>query len=249
MNFPKSHPFAVRAEFDRVVAVSFAFPETNLLPFLPHGLEMDTYEGLGFLTVAMVWTRDLRPAGLPKCLGQDFFLLGYRLFTRLRDHTGRRYRGLKILRSETDRRRMVWLGNLLTDYRYRRVRLRHEESSAETRVTAFLPNGSLSLDLTFNHETRDAELPSGSPFPDWRTARQFAGPMPFTFSPRADGSFTVIEGSRQNWVPKPISVKSWHVGLFEESPLKGVTPILANAFMVENIPYRWSRGTVVKPAP
>src|SRR6267378_2943496 len=102
----KRHPFPVAAWFERVAAVSFAFPEAVLRPLVPSALEIDAYEGLGFVTVALVWTRRLRPAGFPAFLGQDFFLAGYRVFTRLRGESGRRLRGLNILRSETDQSRM-----------------------------------------------------------------------------------------------------------------------------------------------
>lgn len=239
------HPFPVVAHFDRVVAVSFAFPEDVLKTMVPAGLELDTYEGHGFVTVAMVWTRGLRPAGLPAFLGQDFFLAGYRIFTRLEDVNGRRLRGLKIIRSETDKIRMVLSGNLITGYNYRQVRVSIEEAAAGTRVISTLANGEVTLDLCFNDNNPNATLPEGSPFPDWRTARQFAGPMPFTFSPQADGSFVVVEGSRETWKPRPVEVKSWKVGLFNETPLRDSMPILANAFVVENVDYRWERGRIV----
>jgi hypothetical protein len=71
--------------------------------------------------------------------------------------------------------------------------------------------------------------------------------MPFTFSPEDDGAFVVIEGSRQNWVPRPIVVRKWKVGLFDELPLQGTTPILANAFAVKDISYRWEKGRIVRP--
>ncbi len=109
----KRHPFPVVARFDRVVAVSFAFPEEVLRAMVPRGLAIDSYEGLGFVTVALVWTRKLRPAGFGEFLGRDFFLSGTRIFTRLVDESGRRLRGLKIIRSETDKRTMVWAGTLL----------------------------------------------------------------------------------------------------------------------------------------
>jgi hypothetical protein len=243
----KRHPFPVVARFERVVAVSFAFPEATLRPLVPEALEIDTYEGFGFVTVAMVWTKQLRPAGFPAFLGQDFFLAGYRVFARLRDESGRRLRGLKIVRSETDKRRMVWFGNLTTGYHYRHVKLEIHESGAETRVQTSLANGTPTLDLIFDSRTESAALPDGSPFPDWHTARLFAGPMPFTFSPEEDGSFVVIEGSRQDWVPRPIAVKQWQVGLFDEEPLRGTKPILANAFAVEGVSYRWQKGRLVRP--
>ena len=241
------HPFPVVAWFDRVVAVSYGFPEAILRPLVPEVLEIDTYQGLGFVTVAMVWTKNLRPAGFPKIFGQDFLLAGYRVFTRLRDDSGRRLRGLKIVRSETDKRRMVWTGNLLTRYHYRHVNVSLQQSGTETRVQTSLSDGTPTLDLTFDDRAESASLPHGSPFPDWHAARLFAGPMPFTFSPENDGSVVVIEGSRQSWVPRPITVKKWQVALFDEPPLRGTTPILANAFAVENVSYRWERGRVVRP--
>ncbi len=243
LSYLRRHPFPVAAWFERVVAVSFAFPEPVLRPLVPPGLEIDAYEGLGFVTVAMVWTKRLRPAGFPSFLGQDFFLAGYRVFTRLNEG-GRRLRGLKILHSETDRQRMVWLGNAMTHYRYRRVKVRIEETGQQTRVETTLPDGSPTLDIRFEVPDELTELPAGSPFPDWTAARRFAGPMPFTFSPEGD-AFVVVEGSRQNWTPRPVAVQEWKVGLFEESPLRGATPILANAFTVSGVDYHWKRGRLV----
>ena len=240
------HPFAVLAHLDRVVAVSFAFPVEVLRPLVPAPLEIDAHEGLGFLTVALAWTRRLRPAGLPEWLGRDFLLAGYRIFTRLRNDDGRRLRGLRILRSETDRRGMVWLGNLFTHYRYRRVKVQLDRDGTRTRVRTALPDGTPTLDLTYD-DAPDASLPVGSPFPDWRSARRFAGPMPFTFSPQADGSCVVVEGPRDDWTPRPVRVPAWQVGLFDEPPLHGEKPVLANAFAVENIAYRWEKGRVVRP--
>lgn len=245
MNRLKQHPFPVVAYFDRVVAVSFAFPKEALESMVPEPLEIDTYGDLGFVTVAMVWTKNLRPAGFPKCLGKDFFLSGYRIFTRLQDEDGRRLRGLKIIRSETDKRMMVLTGNLITRYNYRWVNVSIENEADETRVVSTRPDGTVSMDLSFNMNRADANLPANSPFPDWRTARQYAGPMPFTFSPNDDGSVVVVEGSRQTWKPRPVEVKSWKVSFFDESPLNAYTPILANAFTVENVEYRWEKGGVV----
>lgn len=246
MSFLKRHPFPVVARFERVVAVSFAFREKVLRPMVPRGLELDGYEGLGFVTVALVWTSGMRPAFMPAACGQDFFLAGYRIFTRLRDESGRRLRGLKILRSETERLRMVTLGNLMTGYNYRLVHLDARNNDPSFRVKTTLPDGEVTLDLGF--ETGDdLPLPEGSPFPDWRTARRFAGPMPFTFSPQEDGSFVVIEGSRDSWTPRPVRITDWKVGLFNELPFMGSRPVLANAFMVEDIAYRWEKGRIIRP--
>lgn len=239
----KRHPFPVEAWFDRVIAISFAFPEDVLRSLVPEPLEIDAYERQGFVTVALVWTRGLRPAGFPAFLGKDFFLAGYRIFTRLRDVRGRRLRGLKILRSETDKASMVVAGNLMTHYNYRRVKL----ETSDSRVRTWLPDGRETLEIAFDPATEPTAPPEGSPFPDLRTARQFAGPMPYTFDAEADGRFVVIEGKRTDWTPKPLRISHWKVGLFDEAPFRGATPVLANAFQVSNVPYRWECGRLITP--
>jgi uncharacterized protein YqjF (DUF2071 family) len=241
----RCHPFPVVAHFERVVALSFAFPEAILRPLVPAGLEIDTYEGVGFLTVAMVWTKKLRPAGFPEFLGQDFLLAGYRVFTRLCEESGRKLRGLKIIRSETDKKRMVWAGNMLTGYNYHHVKAKVMASGSETTVETSMTDGTRTVAVTFGPPGEQVALPAGSPFCNWHTARLFAGPMPFTFSPRPDGRFVVIEGSRQHWTPRPIPVKNWEVGLFQEEIFCGSKPLLANAFSVEGVNYRWEKGRVV----
>ena len=56
---------------------------------LPPGLELDTYGGYGFVALALVQTRALRPAGVPRALGQDFLLAGHRIFVTFRSPGGR----------------------------------------------------------------------------------------------------------------------------------------------------------------
>ncbi len=242
----KRHLFAVDAHFDRVVALSFAFPEAIVRPLVPDALAIDTHDGFAFVTVAMVWTRALRPAGFPSPLGQSFFLAGYRVFTRLQEPDGRRLRGLRILRSNTDQRRMVWVGNVFTDYRYRHVTVHVTGTGDETTVATTGRGAGDALEVTFTDPGGEVKLPEGSPFADWKTARRFAGPMPFTFSPEDAQTFIVIEGSRQHWEPRPLHVTRWRVGFFDESPLSAATPILANAFTVEHVDYRWKRGRIVR---
>lgn len=240
-SFLKCHPFPVVAHFDRVLALSFAFPEDVLTSLVPPPLVIDRYEGLGFVTVALVWTRHLRPAGWPKALGNDFFLAGFRVFVRGQDGK-RRLRGLRILRSETDQRRMVFFGNLFTRYHYERVRVEDTPGRLVTKTST----GGTSLDITYE-VSGESDLPAGSPFPDWKTARRFAGPMPFTFEVGPGGRVLAIEGRRAQWTPKPVRIDDFQVALFEHSPFAGTPPVLANAFAVEAISYRWERGRFLNP--
>src|SRR5262245_59454585 len=96
--FLKNHPFAVEAFFDRSLVLTFAIPKEQVQPLIPELLQLDTFDDKwAFIAVAMVQTRSLRPKGFPKILGNDFFLIGYRVFVRYTNRAGKNLRGLYIL--------------------------------------------------------------------------------------------------------------------------------------------------------
>jgi len=91
----------------------------------------------------------------------------------------------------------------------------------------------------------NADLPDHSPFLDWKVARTFSGPMPFTFSYcNEQKEITIIEGIRENWKPKPIAVLSHHIPFLKYHGLDNA--VLANAFVTRNIPYVWKKGVKEK---
>ena len=106
----KRHPVAVRAFFRHSLVLTYALRPEALEPLLPEGLALDTWQGRGFLAIALVQTEGLRPGFLPASMGRDFFLSGYRIFTRLKNGpaggAGAK-RGLRILRSDTDSSRRL----------------------------------------------------------------------------------------------------------------------------------------------
>jgi hypothetical protein len=53
---------------------------------------------------------------------------------------------------------------------------------------------------------------------------------------------------RQNWDPQPVAVEVRRCSFLEQPPFVGERPVLANAFHLENVPYRWRRG-VREPLP
>jgi uncharacterized protein DUF2071 len=242
MDLLRRHPFEVDAFFDYSLVLTYAFPADLLQSMLPPRLEVDRHGDLGFVAVALVQTKALRPAGFPRWFGRDFFLSGYRIFCRF-DTGDRRLRGLKILRSDTNKWGMVFLGNLFTGYGYRKVSLseRRSETQLELRVTS--RDGQ--TDLALRASTDDPRLPPDTPFKDWREARKWCGPLPFTFSPQSDGRMVVVQGVRGEWQPRPLQVEVQNLGFFQTGPFAGHKPRLANAFLVEKVPYHWNAGEIM----
>jgi hypothetical protein len=226
----KRHPFPVIAHFRHCLVLTYALPHDALQHLLPPGLIADHYGDLGFLAVALVQTEGLRPAFLPRAFGVDFCLSGYRIFTRVA--AGRNsLRGLRILRSGTNRRLMARAGNLFTHYNYTVGNVDVQQHGDKLR---WIESG---LDVIADISSR-APLPDGSPFANEKDARRFAGPLPFTFDYEAEThSLIRIRGVRPQWDPQLVRV---HVA--KNTFIKDMPAQLASAFYVHDLPYRWERG-------
>ncbi len=239
MDFLKNHPFAVEAFFKRSVVLTYALPKERLQALIPECLELDTFRDTwAFVAVAMVQTTGLRPKGYPKFMGNDFFLIGYRVFVRYRTTEGKRLRGLYILRSQTDKKKMQVFGNIFTHYNYSTTDIRQGTQGTVSEITSARSD----LQVRFEQGGDDTPLPAHSPFADWKEARRFAGPLPFTFTyNQGKKEVLIIEGVRENWTPKPLSVSHQHIGFLEELGLHE-DALLANAFIITDIPYLWKKG-------
>jgi hypothetical protein len=241
----KRHPLPIRAHFQFSLVLAYAFDRDVLAGLLPPGLELDTYDNLGFLAIAMVQTRRLRPVFLPRAMGQDFFLTGYRIFVKYTEpNTGRTLRGLRILRSDTNHAMMAFFGNRLTHYNYRLAAIQWQREEDALQIDIRTPGGEADLHVRAALADRCAPLPDDSPFLDLKAARRFAGPLPYTFDyePQTH-SIVKIKGVRENWNPQPVRVEVGEATFFRHPPFDRIErPRLANAFFVEDIPYEWKRG-------
>jgi hypothetical protein len=240
MSFLKNHPFEVEAYFDHSIVLTFAFPKEQIAHLIPECLTLDTfYDEWAFIAVALVQTKNLRPKGFPPILGNDFMLIGYRVFVRYTNNAGKRLRGLYILKSETDKKLMEILGNVFTHYNYTTTDI--EQVQAGDHLTIQSHQSNLRIELVVDE--KEVQLPEQSPFTDWKEARRFAGPLPFTFTYLASTKeILIIEGVRESWIPAPIKVLNYHIPFLNSAELnKG---ILANSFIIKNIPYYWKKGRI-----
>jgi uncharacterized protein YqjF (DUF2071 family) len=236
----KNHPFAVKAYFESSLVLTFAVPKEDVEHLIPECLSLDTFNDTwAFIAVAMVQTKDLRPKGFPKFMGKDFFLIGYRIFVNYISDDGKKYRGLYILKSETDKKQMEFFGNVFTHYNYGTTDINYVVSDNQILIESNKSN----LRIVVHESEENVELPKSSPFNDWKEARKFAGPLPFTFTYNQDKKeVLIIQGVRQNWKPSPVKVLDYNVSFLRE--LKLQNPILANAFIIKNVPYYWKKGKV-----
>ena len=242
MQFLKNHPFAVEAFFESSLVLTFAVKKEQLQAYIPECLALDTFQDKwAFIAVAMVQTSGLRVKGFPRFMGNDFFLIGYRIFVRYTNSANKRLRGLYIIKSETDKKKMETLGNIFTHYNYTTTDIQQTSSSNLRTIRSI----NSKFHITIDKACVPVTLPAHSPFTDWREARRFAGPLPFTFSyNKEDKTVLIIEGVRQNWHPEPVMIKEYDFDFLNSFRFQGIA--LANAFEIHNIPYYWKKGKVEK---
>lgn len=235
----KNHPFAVEAYFESSMVLTYAVPKEEVRRLIPECLELDSFDDKwAFIAVAMVQTRNLRPKGFPEFMGNNFFLIGYRVFVRFTNERGKHLRGLYILKSETDKKKMEFFGNLFTHYNYTTTDISQRR---EADLLEIASRKSCFYVKVQDGENENMPLPENSPFKDWKEARRFAGPLPFTFTYDAvHQKVLIIEGVRENWKPAPVRVVEHYFSFIESLNLSHVQ--LANAFVINNIPYWWKKG-------
>jgi len=238
----KNHPFGVKAFFEQSLVITYAIPQEEIKHLIPECLELDTHENRwGFVALALVNARSLRPMGFPRFLGSDFFLAGYRIFVKYKTNQGKKLRGLYILKSETDNNVMAFMGNIFTHYNYTVTDIDFTQRNNRIKVQS---NAS-SIDLEVVINETEPSLPVGSPFSSWLEARRFAGPLPFTFTYNQETKeVLIIEGVRKQWLPQPVDLVSCNIGFLKRDEFKNA--VLANAFLFQNIPYRWKKGRIEK---
>jgi hypothetical protein len=241
LHLVQRHPFAVSAFFRHSLVLTYAYPAKVLAPPLPPGLALDSLRGYGFLTIALVQAERLHPAWLPAALGRDVFLAGCRIFARRSG--GQSLRGLRILRSLTDRPWMWCAGNLFTHYQYGLCRSELHETPGGLGWRVHTRGGTGDLDIEVPFADRPAPLPDGSPFVSEHEARRYAGPLPYTFDYEPEThSIVSIRGVRSEWKPRPVRVVVRRNTFLDQPPFRAAEPLLANAFYLRNVPYRWERG-------
>jgi hypothetical protein len=239
----KNHPFAVEAFFESALVLTFAVPKDQLQRLIPPCLSLDTFnDKWAFVAIAMVQTKALRPKGFPEILGNNFFLIGYRVFVRFRNQAGKNLRGLYILKSETDKKKMQFFGNIFTHYNYTTTDIHQSRQSGTIEISSKKSGFHIKVEQSTGE---NIPLPPGSPFGDWKMARRFSGPLPFTFTYKPDsGEVLVIEGVREHWNPQPVSVIDHHFSFIDNLRLSDAR--LANAFIIRNVPYYWKKGKIEK---
>lgn len=236
------HPLAMSARFRDAIVLTYAFPAPVLRALVPSALPPETYGDSGFVAVALVDMRGLRPSRLPAWAGTDAVFAGYRVFVRTGTASGHVRRGLKIIRTDVNRLHVLTGTKLLTRYEAGLISATWERRAGRQRVRIGSRWRGADLDVEVALDNPPAP-PPGSPFRSWEEAAPFSGPLPWTFAPDVTGSRAVaVKGVRSDWSPEPVTVHSQAIALLSSARFAGHRPVLASAFHISDVAYSWMAG-------
>jgi hypothetical protein len=135
---------------------------------------------------------------------------------------------------------MEFFGNIFTHYNYTTTDITNNKQHGIIEINSKKSDFNIKIEDSSNE---NIALPAGSPFANWKEARRFAGPLPFTFTYNAaNKEVLIIEGVREDWKPAPVKVIDYNFSFINNYNFKDV--VLANAFIIRNIPYHWKKGTI-----
>ena len=225
-----------------------------LAALLPPGLVLETHGDSAFLAIAMLETTGLRPPFAPRIVGRDFFLAGYRILARLEDlgSAATSLRGMFVLRSDTNKRLMVAGGNLLTHFRFSHAAVESSRSEGKLDVRIITPGREADLHVVADVAGAPANLPARSPFPSLADAREYAGPLPYTFDYEAEtNSIIMVRGQRDDWHQQPVEVQVLENTLLNQPRFVKANPVLAKALdyqkALEDVVLAWQMNGAVLP--
>ncbi len=233
-----SNPFTMKAHFEFSLVLCFVVPKEEVEALIPTEIfSLDLVdENHAAVAVACVSTSQLRPRWMPKKMGNEFFLTGYRTFVYYKTKSGKRRRGLYILASETDKKSMVLLGNLFSRYNYNYLKLDVERTEENINISS--KHG---LQITSKAEKH--QFTGNDFFKTEQQAKRFAGPLPWTFHfNKKQNAVSMVRGIRKNWNPKFVEVTNYQIPKLNEIGIQHAT--YSHSFFISNIDYQWNKSEI-----
>jgi uncharacterized protein YqjF (DUF2071 family) len=238
------HPLPMRTTFRHCILANFAMRPDVLARRLPRHLKPAVHDGWAFLSVVIARMERMRPAFLPPALGVTYSQVVYRAVV-----TCGHERGVHFLRSDADNGLMVAAGNALTFFRFHRADITWSRDDTALRFSLEPRNEDPAV-IHGDYDLRagGTAMPASSRFATLEDAQAFLTELYVAFGrQRGDGLVEAVRIERSAWrsvvVPdRRATYQAMSSGLLfhaEEAALD-------SCFYVEEMRYRWSRGTRVR---
>lgn len=225
MSLLKKIPVTYIGELHQVRLVNFWVDYDEVLPMVPRGIKVRSFNGKALISLVNVELKKMHPSFFPGAFNFGYRHVAFRLLVEDAQLNNGANKGIYFLRSFTDRADIVAGGNLLTDYRLENAEIRNLDRMMELRQGDHYFNYALDL--------------SGVPFAD-PEQKEIIGALDRAYSIE-DGRLKMVKIMREKW-----PIRQVQCYLAETNFFKTARP--ASAFVVDEIIYyRWTAAKFLGP--
>jgi hypothetical protein len=224
--------------------ISYAVDRARAAALLPTGLAPITCRDAAFVNIVACRIDHMRPRFAPYAAGVTYWHVAYRIQARAVVAGGGSIEGLYFLRSDVDRPLLGAVGNLLTDFRFHRARVRFCSQRERWTLHVDSADGAASAVLCARAAGQDG-LPPDSPFGSVEERERVLTYTAVGLSvPRSGRGLRVAEVLRDEaaWQEQPVVVEaaSWdYLSRLRVGPMR-----LVRATRAAPIEYTWRLGRV-----
>lgn len=118
------------AEWRRLAMANYVVPESLLMPYLPHGTELDRYQGRCYVSLIGFMFQEVRLKGFRIPFHSEFEEVNLRFYVRRTGEDGANRRGAVFLSELVPRGAITLVANTLYGEKYATVAMRHKWRSA-----------------------------------------------------------------------------------------------------------------------
>ena len=244
-------PFTMNGRLSECLLMSYRTPAPSVRQLIPRCMELVTRDGWAFWNVVACRVEDMRPAGVPSCLGVSYHHVAYRLHVRAHSAAGQTFDGLYFVRSDADSALVGSFGNALTDFRFHAadVELSHSRESDAGDVVTLAVRGHSEADEAADALVRIGTACDGpdrawprhdSLFASRADADRFLRYRPLGLSTDLDGRYlhlAEVVRDESAWRERPVRVIEAHWKFFDALGQDDLH--LERATRVDPLDYQW----------
>lgn len=227
----------MRGIIDRRILVNYHVDPEVLAKILPSPFRPQLIHGKAIAGICLIRLKQVRPRGLPGCLGISSENAAHRIAVEW-DDDGKRQTGVYIPRRDTSSRLNTLLGGRLFPGFHHAARYQVNETDDRYSVSLDSHDDNTHVSIEGRVTT---EFPESSVFHSLQDASDFfkGGALGYSAT-RTAGSFDGLELRTSNWNVQPLQVDRVESSFFQDSQLFPAGSVAFDcALLMRNIEHEW----------
>ncbi|MFM2018801.1 MAG: hypothetical protein RL007_2457 [Bacteroidota bacterium] len=113
------------AEWSKLILINYAIEEKHLLPYLPTGTQLDTYNGICYVSLVGFMFVNTKLKGIPVPFHQDFEEVNLRFYVKHKTKNGAERRGVVFIKEIVPKMMITFVANTLYGEHYETLDMDH----------------------------------------------------------------------------------------------------------------------------